>query len=125
MTRLLNPKAQFFATQDFVSGAEYNTQFFKGKTIYKHVEKTAQFISISEVLRKTIIYHDEVFNVMAEYMKLLKSFSQNGIILDRMQTEGKLKLQKIQKIEDFLVIWISPLPLKVLHQALGCFAVIF
>ena len=97
LIRLLNRKAQFVAPQDLNFGAEYETRFVKGKTIYKHAERTGQFISISEVLRKTILYHDEIFNIMAEYTKLLKSFSQNGIILDGMQTGGKLNFAENTK----------------------------
>ena len=90
LIRLLKQNTQFVPPKDLVFGSEYETRSVRGKTVYIEAERTGQFVPISQVLKETILFHDEIFGIMSAYRELLKTLSKSGIILDCMQTEGKL-----------------------------------
>ena len=75
---------------NLVFGVELEIRSVKGQSVYKQIEITGQFVSISKVLQNKIFYHDEIFAVMGTYSRLLEGLSKVGVILDGMQTVGKL-----------------------------------
>ena len=88
--KLLKQKRQFVMLSDLVFGVEHEIRSVKGQSVFKQIERTGQFVSISKVLQNTIFYHDEIFAVMGTYSCLLEGLSKVGVILDGMQTVGKL-----------------------------------
>ena len=71
-------------------GVELEIRSVKGQSVFNQIEITGQFVSISKVLQNKIFYHDEIFAVMGTYSRLLEGLSKVGVILDGMQTVGKL-----------------------------------
>ena len=52
--------------------------------------RTGQFIPISDVLKQVVLQHNKIFEICHAYKQLLSQLSFSGIVLDLMQTTGKL-----------------------------------
>ena len=98
LLRYLKQQISFVSPREIVFGKEYERKEFQGKLIYKKILRTGQFIPISDVLKQVVLQHDKIFEICHAYKQLLSQLSLSGIVLDLMQTTGKLATKTENKI---------------------------
>ena len=77
--------ANFVEPITVVLGGSHETRYVNGFPQQVYVERSAQFVPFSSVLRRVILVHDEVFDECLKYEKLLDRFSSISVVIDQGQ----------------------------------------
>ena len=92
LLKFLKDQKSFVMSTDLKFGNTCESRNIGGMAVYREIQKSGQFISISQVLKNVIFEHDEILDVCILYSKFLDKLSNDGILFDCMQTEGRFKV---------------------------------